>query len=280
MADWLKIGTGGVVPVRWNVSKADTGELSGYASVFNIVDDQDEVVVPGAFKNTIARWKQSGRRLPLMNGHSLANEDVIGSFDVLKEDSTGLAVHALFASDPAAQSLRSKVIEKHINGLSIFGEIKRYSMRKESEREIRVLEEVHLMHVGLTSIPALMVANASAKSLTAPLTVDFSEDWLADMRAALAIHDPEVRKSAVDTLVRKQYLTAPAPPKKEDEPGDGAADDSADYALSLIGESGLGDENPSGGDPGSDPVADLMNQIDGAQRASELDDLFSELDKG
>jgi HK97 family phage prohead protease len=162
MGEWLKLGTDGVIPVRWDVAKSNTGSLTGYASVFNVVDDQDEFTVPGTFKNSLARWKQSGRRLPLADGHDTSNGAVIGSFDATEEDYHGLKVHAIFSADPHAQSLRAKAIEGHINGLSIFGEVKRASTRMVKGSPRRALEEVHLLHIALTSIPALMPASAKA----------------------------------------------------------------------------------------------------------------------
>lgn len=282
-AEWLKIGVGGVVPVQWFESKSDEdgpGTLTGYASVFNNIDDQDEVVAPGAFKNTIARWKQAGRRMPLMNNHSMSNDDVIGSFNIMKEDAVGLAVKALFSTDPASQALRLKAKEGHVNGLSIFGEIKRFSTRTIGEKTIRILEELHLLHVALTSMPANMLAGGVAKSLITTL----NEQWVEDMRAALSIKEVAVRDAAVASLIAKQYtLAAPEAPKdtpKPDEEGV-SKDDSADYALSLIGNSGPGND-PSGSDPSDSgqSVADLLKSVEGSHAAMDLENLFSELEGG
>lgn len=285
-ANWLKIGAGGVVPVQWfdTATKAGDGgpgTLSGYASVFNNVDDQDEVVAPGAFKNTIARWKQAGRRIPLMDGHSMRNEDVIGSFDVTKEDVIGLAVKATFSSDPKSQALRQKSIEKHVNGLSIFGEVKKFATRTMGEKTIRILEEVHLLHVGLVAMPANMLAGATAKSLVAVL----GEQWVEDMRAALSIKEVGVRDAAVAALIAKQYTIAtPEAPKADGAPSDDddvSKDDSADYALTLIGnkKSGPGTD-PSGSDPSDSgqSVADLLKSVEGAQAAMDLEGLFKEME--
>lgn len=277
-AHWLKIGAAGVVPVRWLDAKSDDGPgtLTGYASVFHNVDEQGEVVAPGAFKNTIARWKQAGRRIPLMDGHSMDNGDVIGSFDVTKEDAIGLAVKARFSADPRAQALRTKVREGHIGGLSIFGEVKKSSVQTLGDRKIPILEEVHLLHVGLTAMPANMLASATAKTLTATL----DEHWVEDMRAALMIKDSAVRDAAVTALVGKQYtITKPeAPVDTPVDDGEGDEDDSADYALTLIGnkKTGPGDD-PSGSDPSSASVADLLKSIEGTHAVVDIDRMLHDL---
>ena len=72
--EWLRLGLGGVVPVTWDLTSktgGDTGpgELEGWASVYNVIDQQDDIVLPGAFSQTIKHMRQSGRVIPLSADH-------------------------------------------------------------------------------------------------------------------------------------------------------------------------------------------------------------------
>jgi len=166
MSEILRLGVDGVIPVTWHDVSKSNGGLTGYASVWNVVDDQGDVVLPGAFKRTIDRWKQSGRRLPMHDGHDWSNDAVIGSFDSLSEEAYGLLVSASFSSDPRSQALRIKTKEKHISGLSIYGDIIRKKTVNVAGKARRGLEEIALLHIGLTSMPALhLAAITSVKSL-------------------------------------------------------------------------------------------------------------------
>src|SRR5260221_271047 len=56
-----------IVPVEWKaVSAGGPGELEGYASVFGNVDQDGDVVLPGAFKKTLSDWSKSRQPLPLI----------------------------------------------------------------------------------------------------------------------------------------------------------------------------------------------------------------------
>lgn len=67
------------------------GEFTAYASVFGNKDSYGDVVLPGAFEETLAEWKDSGNVLPLLFGHNMSDPDYnIGSVVEAKEDDHGL----------------------------------------------------------------------------------------------------------------------------------------------------------------------------------------------
>ena len=47
----------------------DTGEFSALVAAFNNVDRGGDVIRPGAFKKTLARWRSSGKRIPVVWSH-------------------------------------------------------------------------------------------------------------------------------------------------------------------------------------------------------------------
>lgn len=152
----LRIGVGGVVPVQWNLEKSDeeTGTLTGWASVYNVVDLQDDVVAPGAFRKTISEWRGSKRVIPLTLDHQNTAEGVIGSLAKAEDTAYGLKTTFRFSSTPDAQNARTKAREGHLNGLSIFGPIVDKAFDDVAGRSVRVLKQVGLSFVGLTPMPA------------------------------------------------------------------------------------------------------------------------------
>src|SRR5260370_41402004 len=105
-----------------------TGELEGYASVFGNVDQGGDVVLPGAFRKTLADWSRSKQPLPLIADHDLSTDGVIGSAKQAREDVTGLRVKAGVSSDTRAQRVRKTQIEGHLKGMSVTYETVKHNM--------------------------------------------------------------------------------------------------------------------------------------------------------
>jgi HK97 family phage prohead protease len=288
--EWLRLGLGGVVPISWDLtSKADDGpgELEGWASVFNVVDEQDEIVERGAFKRTIDQWRSSGRTITLTKSHDMSNEGVIGSISFAEESAYGLRIRAKYASTATAQEQRVLAKEGHIRGLSIFGAVLRDGSAFLAGKSIRVLKEVGLLAVALTPYPANTLAlTTAAKDVTAEVQpADLDPRWEEDMRAALRISSAPVRRVAIDSLMKARFretvtITEPATGETAttgDDVGntDRAMDDAATYALSLIGESGP-DVSPPGGDA-KPSLVDLEALAAAEATSAELDALEAEM---
>lgn len=151
----LRIGVGGVVPVQWEVEKSgDSGTLTGWASVYNVVDQQDDVVLPGAFRKTLAEWRSSKRVIPLTADHTNTTDGVIGSLAKADDTAYGLKTTFKFAATQKAQDIRSLARDGHLTGLSIWGAIHQKSMDTVAGKSVRLLKELGLAFVGLTPMPA------------------------------------------------------------------------------------------------------------------------------
>lgn len=281
-AEWLKIGVDGVVPIEWAVSKSNTGEVSGWASVYNVVDLQDDVVVPGAFKRTINAWKASGRGIPLALDHEHSTDAIIGAITALTETPTGLKFTAKFSGKPKAQEARMMAKEGTLKGLSIYGPIFTKSFETRDQREIRVLQEVGLIEISLTGFPANDRTQVTAVKNDGP---ELDEAWLNDMRAALTISSPMVRKAAVEELIKAIYGDLPKLGEQQTGDGTGTGDgdkteDAAKYALDLIGETGPSDADDHS--PGGDseyPLADqIMASIEVETHRKDLAALLAEIE--
>jgi HK97 family phage prohead protease len=221
--EWLRIGVNGVVPVHWdnNASKADTGTgtLSGWASVYNVLDQQDDIVRPGAFAKALRDWRSSGRTIPLVLDHDHVSDAVIGSVKTAEETPYGLKFAAAYSGVPRAQDARQKAREGHLTGLSIFGPIYGKSFETLDGREVRILSELGLTEISLTPFPANQSAmvTAAKNGLVAQVTLD--DAWVKDMRAALEISSAAVRKAAVDMLVTAAYQLSAVDPDGEKTAG-------------------------------------------------------------
>lgn len=306
--EWLRIGVGGVVPIHWDTtSKADDqgpGTLSGWASVYNVIDQQDDIVKPGAFAKDLRAWRATGRTIPLVLDHEHTSDGVIGSLKTASETSYGLKFTAEYSAVKRAQEARQKAREGHLVGLSIFGPIFAKSFETRDGREIRILSELGLMEVSLTPFAAnqkAMVTAAKNGGLVVASSLD--DAWVKDMRAALEISNTAVRKAAVDMLVTAVYQLSTVDPDGdkaaalrplfdavnggERDPkalapiaakaiaaigggetgGETGGDDDAKYALTLIGESG---RIPASG---GDSIDDLLAGVDAVEAAKTMSDL-------
>jgi hypothetical protein len=98
-----------------------SGELAGYASVFGVKDQHGDIVVPGAFEQTIAAHKAAGTMPKLLYQHDTT--EIIGEHRVLREDAKGLYFEALLYKDdpaiPQAAKAYSLVKRGQLDGVSI-----------------------------------------------------------------------------------------------------------------------------------------------------------------
>jgi uncharacterized protein len=149
----MKIQTA-IVPVEWKAADDDPGTLEGYASTFNNIDYQHDVIAQGAFKNTLARVKAGD--VPFLADHRASVRDVLGTLTDAAEDAKGLKIKVKFAADPDSQAVRQKMLDGHVSKMSIGYQALqwRYETRGESEDRVRVLEDIRLWEVSAVVFPA------------------------------------------------------------------------------------------------------------------------------
>jgi HK97 family phage prohead protease len=150
--------------VEWKAAAGDTGELEGYMSVFNNIDRQGDVVLPGAFKKTFADWSRAKAKMPLIADHQLSTDGVIGSVKHMAEDGYGAKIRAGFSSIQKAQDIRLRMIEGHLNGLSYTYEAVRSHRGLFGGKSVRFLDEVKVYEATVSPFPVNELALASAKA--------------------------------------------------------------------------------------------------------------------
>jgi len=132
-------------------ASSDDGKFSGYGSVFNVLDKGGDIIVPGAFTASLARWKSSGRNVPVLWQHD--TDEPIGHWPELKEDDHGLFGDAeLWLEDaPYARLAQKGMKTKTITGLSIGYRVKRFS--KDTATGVYTLQELDLVEISVVTNP-------------------------------------------------------------------------------------------------------------------------------
>lgn len=131
------------------------GRFAGYASVFDIIDNQRDVILRGAFSHTL---RNRNGEIKLLWQHQ--QDEPIGVFDRIFEDKHGLYVEGtLLLTVQRAKEAYSLLKEGAINGLSIGYSPVHYHI--DAYSGIRYLSEVDLWEVSLVTFPANVAANVT-----------------------------------------------------------------------------------------------------------------------
>lgn len=138
------------VPIEWKATE-DSQILEGYASTFGNVDLGGDVVVEGAFTKTIANIKANG--IPLLADHMPTVNSVLGTIFDATEDAKGLKIKARFSSAPSAQDARTKLVEGHLNRMSIGYEPVGFTFGEQDGQRVRFLTEVKLWETSVVVFP-------------------------------------------------------------------------------------------------------------------------------
>lgn len=139
------------VGVQFKFDDAGNGSFSGYGSVFNNLDSYGDIVVPGAYVDTIPQFLKMGF---VAIGHDWCGTPVAYPTEA-REDSFGLYFSAAFHSTKAAQNAR-RVMRERLEagkdvGLSIGYRVKGYTDLDDGTRE---LTKIDLHEISIVTVPA------------------------------------------------------------------------------------------------------------------------------
>lgn len=91
------------------VSDEGPGTIEGYRSVFSVIDEGGDLITPGAFKDCIAEYLESGFTA---HSHDWDFDKAVGYPVEAHEDEHGWFVRSQFHSTPDAQAVRTKAKER------------------------------------------------------------------------------------------------------------------------------------------------------------------------
>lgn len=130
---------------------SESGTFSGYGSVFGVQDSYGDVVVQGAFADSLAAQKAAGRMPAMLWQHRSA--EPLGVYTSMAEDSIGLKVEGQIAMSTVRGAEAYALLKLGaISGLSIG-----YMPREDSYDKVTgvtTLKKVDLWEVSLVTFPA------------------------------------------------------------------------------------------------------------------------------
>lgn len=156
----------------------EDGSVEGYASVFGVRDNYDDVIVAGAFLDTLKAHKAAGTMPAMLWQHS--TDAPIGVWVEMSEDAKGLRIKGMLCLD-SAQGKEAYALLKMgaITGLSIGFISKQWAYDRETD--VRTLTEIDLWEVSLVTFPANEKARiTNVKSATEMATPKDAERILRD----------------------------------------------------------------------------------------------------
>jgi HK97 family phage prohead protease len=143
----------------------DAGVFEGYASVFDIVDLGRDVVLPGAFRETLKR--RGASQVKMLWQHEA--KEPIGAWLSIEEDARGLKVTGrLNLAVARAREVLALMREGTVDGLSIGYRAEKTFTDKVSG--IRRLQKIDLWEISIVTFPMLPQARVSSlkRRLVAP----------------------------------------------------------------------------------------------------------------
>ena len=137
--------------------KQDSGTITGYASTWTREPDSyGDVVVRGAFKESIEQIKAQGKVLPLLFNHDANNLNAyIGTVYDLEEDEHGLKFTAEFDDTPEGQKARNLALSGRVVKFSFAYDIlDQAEITLEDGRKANELRKLNIHEVSLVLYPA------------------------------------------------------------------------------------------------------------------------------
>jgi hypothetical protein len=136
------------------VGDPGAGEVSGYATVYGILDSHRDVIMRGAFDKTLAEQKAAGRKMPMFGEHSFAfiggDPYPIGVWDEVEPDERGLRVKGRFVAldHPDVARVHRLTKEGLTGGISIAYNLKPdgFVKGKTPGDPLRTINEIKYLH--------------------------------------------------------------------------------------------------------------------------------------
>lgn len=178
----------------------ETGVFEGYGNVFSVIDEGNDIVMPGAFADSLAKSKANKRMPKLLWQHDM--KQPIGAWLEMREDNYGLFCRGKLTMDvQRARETRALMIDGAIDGLSIgFAAI---DFEIDRAKGVRVLKKLDLMEVSVVTLP--MNEAATVTGVKALLSGLSAQEW-RDLEAALRDEDLSRADAVKAVSGLKNYL--------------------------------------------------------------------------
>lgn len=143
------------------------GWFYGYASIFNVIDQQRELVKPGAFIKTLEEHKANGTMPKMLWQHN--PDKPIGVWTKIYEDNKGLYVEGRLLLDvKLGMEAYSLIRNNAIAGLSIGFKSNKVSI--DTHKKARIIHDLDLHEVSLVTFAANPLAFVHQQSFKKALS--------------------------------------------------------------------------------------------------------------
>lgn len=137
--------------VPFEIKAVEGHKITGYGAVTGNVDLGGDIIIPGAFKRTIADHYDNGTRPKMLWQHDPTQP--IGVWTSLEEDGNGLSVEGEIADTQLGKDARILAKMKALGGMSIG-----YSFRSRDDFDFdkqgnRLLKQIDVHEVSLVTFP-------------------------------------------------------------------------------------------------------------------------------
>lgn len=172
------------------------GQFTAYASVFGNVDSYGDIVVKGAFANTLAMWEKSGNPIPLLFGHEMSDPDYnIGYVVSASEDNIGLKVTAqLDLENPKAKQVYRLIKGRRVDQMSFAYDVVDGAKSTKDGEDVFELRDLKLYEVSVVTVGA----NQETEILAVKSLPTAAERLVADVKAGRVLsakNESEIRNA-------------------------------------------------------------------------------------
>jgi len=167
----------------------DAGNITAYASVFNVVDKVGDVVMPGAFAKSLAKRKAAGENLPMFYNHDTTIPP-IGHWNSWHEDSKGLLLDGqIYVENEIPRQVHSGLRGGALKRTSIGYSITDADIAQRGDSQVLELKELELWETSIVPFAAndfaeVQSVKASSVTLerikTGEITIREVEQFLRD----------------------------------------------------------------------------------------------------
>jgi uncharacterized protein len=140
-------------PFEVKAADSDTGTFEAIVSVFGNVDLIGDVVVPGAFKDSLTRWSEAGDPIPVVWSHAWDDPmSHIGVVEAAEERDDGLYVKGRLDVDdnPIAKQVHKLLKRRSVKEFSFAYDVVEGGPAERDSEKVYELRELDLIEVGPT----------------------------------------------------------------------------------------------------------------------------------
>lgn len=188
------------------VSDDGPGTIEGYRSVFGVIDEGGDIVVKGAFAETLSDYLHSGFTA---QAHDWDFKEAVGFPLEAYEDDHGWFVKSQFHSTPDAQAIRIKAKERMHAGKQVsfsFG----YAPKKFIHVEAKDYEAELPKYIKADLLPAMMVKAQSFNRIRVLKEVEAIEDSIVTAPMNKRAAATGVKSEAKGLLAEEMAQTTPS----------------------------------------------------------------------